>query len=713
MGIRVLASKKLFSLESKETQYVFKVDENENLAHVYFGNKINNLGDFEDERVMELSSNDSALDLTMEEMSYFGGLRFKECALKGSFADGTRDLKLRYSGYSLINHSPLDSSISKTLCIMLKDEYYPIVVKLYYRVYEELDIFERWCSVKNMGGEKYTIEKVSSGEININDDELYVTNVCGYWGGEQQLFRKPISGASINFESRRGATGHNNSPYFIIDKDAKEDSGEVYFGVLAYAGNFKITCEGMPYGYTRVIAGISDFDFIKVLDFNEEFETPRLFIGFSKDGYGKMSHRLNKLTLNYLSPMETRDDIKKVLYNSWEATTFDVNCKNQMELAEKAASIGAELFVIDDGWFGERNSDKAGLGDWIVNPCKFPEGLTPLIEKVNSLNMDFGIWVEPEMVNPDSDLYREHEDYVYSFCNRKNSLARNQLVLNITKKEVYEYLFMRLDELLTNNNIKYVKWDMNRHLSEVGAFNLREDRRREVFHLHQEAFLNLVSDLRENHPGVHFEACASGGGRVSYGVIPYFDDFWVSDNTDALDRLFIQEAYSLIYPVSYMRSWVTDCPNFYTKRTIPLEFRFHVSMTGTLGIGGNLNKWTTEDMEIAKNNISIYKEIRNIIQRGDLYRLISPRESEFSAVSYVIEKTQGVAFVFLKSQRYAREKVNIKLKGLQEEKRYKVLYDGKEEQLGGDYLMHHGINLHLRGDYSSSIVKFYVEERKN
>lgn len=713
MGIRLLADKNLFSIEGKDTQYVFRVDDNGNIKHLYFGNKIDDLKDFNDDKIVDFSSNDSKEELTMEEMSYFGGLRYKECALKGSFIDGTRDLRLKYSGYSILNLTQENHDISKTLCIMLKDEHYPIIVKLYYRVYEDIDIFERWCSIKNLGKDRYTIEKLSSGEINIKDNNLYVTNVSGYWGGEQQLFKKPVLNATVNFETRRGATGHNNSPYFILDKDAKESFGEVYFGVLAYAGNFKITCEGMPYGFTRVIAGISDFDFQKVLDFNEEVEAPRLFIGYSNEGYEKMTHRLNKLALKYLAPKETRTDIKKVLYNSWEATTFNVECQKQMDLAEKAASVGAELFVIDDGWFGERNSDKAGLGDWIVNKRKFPQGLKPLIEKVNSLNMDFGIWVEPEMVNPDSDLYREHEDYVYSFCNRKNSLARNQLVLNITKKEVYEYLFNKLDALLTDNNIKYVKWDMNRHLSEAGAYNLREDKRKEVFHQHQEAFLNLVADLRINHPGVHFEACASGGGRVSYGVIPYFDDFWVSDNTDALDRLYMQEAYSFIYPISYMRSWVTDCPNFYTKRTIPLEFRFHASMTGTLGIGGNLNNWSADDIKIAKDNISLYKEIRNIVTRGEIYRLISPRESEFCAVSYVLEKAQGVVFAFLKTQRYANDNINIKLKGLKKDKKYKVLYNQSQQQLGGDYLMNHGLKLHLTGDYSSSIIRFFEEEGEN
>ncbi|WP_027308788.1 alpha-galactosidase [Caloramator sp. ALD01] len=693
MGVRKY--NEYIGLYTKSMQYVFKL-EDDLIRHVYFGEEIP-LEDFELEKIQEVSSNDSIYDVAKEEFSYHGKLRFKETCLKVEFEDGTRDLVLKLKDFKV------DEDYVE---VLLKDEHYKIEVILKYKVYEEEDLLARCIEVKNVGEGIIKIEKAFSFELNLDGLGYYINNVGGHWGKEGVRFRQQVGYSKVVLESRKGNTGHNNNPYFIIERDAEEDRGEVYFGALEYSGNFKIVAEGMPYGYTRVLVGINDFDTSITLEEGQSLALPTVYFGYTKKGLGEMSRRMHRFVINKLMPINFNQRIRPVLYNSWEATLFDVKCSEQIELAKRAKEIGCELFVVDDGWFGERNSDRAGLGDWYVNKEKFPQGLKPLIDEVKALGMDFGIWVEPEMVNIDSNLYRNHPDWVYHFNNRKCTTARNQLVLNMTLKEVQDYVYSVLDELLTQNDISFIKWDMNRPFSEAGALNLKD--KRSVWIKHTEAVFEIVKRLREKHPNVHFEACASGGGRVDLGSIRYFDQYWTSDNTDAFDRLKIQESYSLIYPAIAMRAWVTDCPNFLTNRIIPLKFRFHCAMMGTLGIGGNINKWTDEEKKIAMDMIEEYKKIRHIVQFGDLYRLSSIEKEEIHSVQYVL-KDESVVFTFLPRQNYSKSKFRIRLKGLELDKRYKVKIEGKEYFKSGAYIMNYGIDVELKGDYASNAIYLKYE----
>jgi len=694
MPITYHEQKKLFSLAGENTEYIFALDYAGLIKHLYWGDKTSCLDDFDAGFTFEISSNDPSTELTPEEYSPWGGLRYKEPCIKTAFADGTRDLALVYKGHEI------SGAVVK---INLADAHYPLSVTLCYRLIEDLDIIERWAEIANGGQEPVTLQSVASAEFNFKEEDLWQSNVFGHWISEQKMFRERLTPGKKVLESRRGGTGHNHSPYFILDNGADEDHGRVYFGVLAHTGNFKVTFEKTQYRTTRVVIGINDFDFSWQLKKKETFRTPSVFCGCTDKGFGDMSRRLSILALTSIMPENHRGAVRPVLYNSWEATLFNVTCQGQMELAEKAAGLGVELFVIDDGWFGQRHSDKAGLGDWYVNREKFPDGLKTLIEKVNGLAMDFGIWVELEMVNPDSDLYRKHPDWIYNFNNRTPSTSRNQLALNLCNPEVVAYLKGVMVSLLSDNNIAYVKWDVNRPISEPGALNLPIDDQESIWYRHTLAFYDIIETLRAQFPHVAFEACASGGGRIDYGCLMRFDQFWTSDNTDALDRLAIQEGYSYMFPAKAMRAWVTDCPNFIDKRSIPLRYRFHCAMMGSLGIGGNLNKWTGAEMEEAKAFVAQYKEIRNVVQEGLIYRISSIREGH-AAVQYVLGG-ESVLFVFTRGEQFGRELFTITLKGLDPARRYTALIDGFPVEKSGDYFMKAGITLHLPGDYASKLVR--------
>ena len=389
------------------------------------------------------------------------------------------------------------------------------------------------------------------------------------------------------------------------------------------------------------------------------------------------------------------------MYNSWEATAFDVNTQGQLELAKKAAELGCELFVMDDGWFGKRNNDCAGLGDWFVNEEKFPNGLDELINGVNALKMDFGLWFEPEMVQRDSDLFRAHPDWVYHYPTRENNELRNQLVLNLTKPEVEQYVFDCMDKMLQKHNIRYIKLDMNRPFSEVGAENL--ENAQELWLRHTKAVYAIADRLKEKYPYLQLEACASGGGRADLGALGHFDMVWTSDNTDPLDRLVIQQGFSMLYPIKCMRAWVTDWND--NRRSVSLDFRFASSMQGSLSIGANLNEYSGQDIQKAKKYIALYKEIRPIIQFGKLYRLRNESAHGYWANEYVGENE---AVLFVMTTAYTldnRHHKVLKLRGLEEKAKYSYTVDGREFVHSGAYLMNGGLSLELYNPFDAKIIR--------
>lgn len=689
MSIVVGTKSDVFLLSTENTSYAFGIDDQGLVRHLYWGRKIPSAEELEMPVLTEVSTNDPVFEITPEEFPVHGGLRYKEHCLKVTFADGTRELVYRYCGYDREEGEDWEE-----LVLHLKDDRYAFCMDLHYKLYPRYDLMERSVVLKNEMEEPLQIEQLHSAQFHIPYENLNFSNVHGHWGAEEQRFTQRVSYGKILIENRRGTSSHNHNPYFVLDRDATETTGEVFFGALRMTGNFSGVVEQTPYGETLVQMGINPHDCRLQLDPGQSLSAPAILCGYSAAGFETMSHNLHRFALDHVMSK----GLRPVLYNSWEATEFHVNCQDQIKLAQKARELGAELFVLDDGWFGERHSIQNGLGDWYVNEGKFPNGLEELISAVKELDMKFGLWVEPEMVNPKARLYQDHPDWIYHYDTRVTDTSRVQYVLNVTKPEVQEFIYNMLDNLLTRYDIDYIKWDANRPISQTGP-------QRDIWYKHIQVIYGIVTALKKKHPHVLFEACASGGGRIDYGILGIFDDFWTSDNTDAYDRLYIQDAYSRIYPIKAMRAWVTDCPNFLSGRMIPLTFRFHSAMMGSLGIGCNILKFTPEEVELSQKMVRQYKEIRPVIQEGTFYRLDNPSADQYFLYEY-LKGDKGVLFAFLPQSKVGHRGTTVRLRGLEEDARYTLHTSQGDITKSGSYLMGRGLPLRLSGDYASALVQF-------
>lgn len=692
-------AKKIWVLRTGASAYALGVNQRGELQTVYRGGPLWRSADVPAAQAgPEWSSFDPSQSLTNEEYIGWGGARYFEPSLKISRADGVRDLVLHYSSHA-IKGNQLD--------IVLKDIRDDLFVTLSYVVYPSDGIVEKHAKFENRAAQPVIVESFQSGVWYVPHGEGYrLSYLTGRWAGETQLTREPIHTGLKIIESRKGHTSHNANPWFAIDENgaATEETGRVWFGALGWSGNWRFTIEQTPYSQVRVTGGWNPFDFSYAVPPGASLETPPFYGGFTEHGFGEASRMLHRFERTQILPHGTSARLRPVLYNSWEATEFAVNEEGQKALAGKAAKLGVELFVMDDGWFGKRNNDRAGLGDWTVNPEKFPRGLTPLAEYVKSLGMEFGLWVEPEMVNLDSDLYRAHPDWAMHFPNRPRTELRNQLVLNMARDDVKEHIFGVLDKLATEYPIRYFKWDMNRPFAEPGWEGVADQK--ELWVKYVRNVYEIFDRLRAKHPSLEIESCSGGGGRVDLGIMRRVDEVWTSDNTEAFDRLRIQEGFSQAYTPKVMSAWVTDIPNM-NGRSTPLKYRFLVAMQGALGIGANLNKWTAADDSLATQMIAYYKKIRATVQEGKLYRLLSPRFGELTANQYVSEDgKQSVLFAFLHSQQYRNPAPPIRMAGLDPKAVYRVQTLGASaaEELSGAYLMERGVTVRLTGDYDSGSV---------
>jgi len=698
-SIRYSQSSKVWLLNTGQSSYAMGVAADGALRNLYWGAPLWRIEDIPAPAPRhDLSSFDPRQMMENEEYPGWGGTRYYEPAVKISRADGDRDIVLHYVS-NRIEGNQLD--------IEMKDIQDAVSVTLHYRVYPGEGILERSATIRNGTKQALTLDSAQAATWYLPPGEGYqLTYLSGRWAAEGQINREPIHEGQKVIESRKGHTSHNFNPWFAIDHgDASEENGRVWFGALAWSGNWRIAVEQTPYRQVRVTGGYNTFDFAYPLKPGESLDTPSFYAGFTEGGYGGASRMLHRFERQSIFPGGTTSRLRPVLYNSWEATTFRVEEKGQEALADKAAKLGVELFVMDDGWFGKRNDDHAGLGDWYVNPQKFPQGLKPLIDHVNGLGMDFGLWVEPEMVNADSDLYRAHPDWVIHFQDRPRSELRNQMVLNLARPDVKEYVFGFLDKLATDYNIRYFKWDMNRAVSEPGWPDAGPVNERKLWVDYVHNLYDIIDRLRAKHPKLEIESCSGGGGRIDLGILRRVDEVWASDNTEAFDRLRIQEGFTQAYSPKIMSAWVTDVPNM-NGRSVPLTFRFLTAMQGALGVGANLNKWTEQDSALATKMIALYKRIRATVQTGDLYRLSSPRTNDLTANQYVSgDGKQAVVFAFRHSQQFNTAAPTIYLRGLDEQKTYRVEgLDGRVTQASGAYLMGAGLNVNLRGDYDSTAL---------
>jgi len=700
---------RVFRIDAGGVTYAFGVNNVNELQPLYWGRQISSNDRFPSAHAEpELASFDSSTTTTPNEYAGWGGGLYPEPALKVSYPDGNRDLVLHYVSHTIKGDQ---------LTITLKDIERDLFVELHYTVDHETGIVGRSATILNKTQTPVTIEDAAAATWNLPRGTDYsLRYLAGRWGAEWQLQQQAIRPGETVLESKRGSTGHQNNPWFAIERGdhPDEDTGDVWFGALAWSGSWRITVEQDQLRQVRVTGGFNPFDFSYLLEPGGQLETPVFYGGYSHRGIGGASRLLHRFELTRILPQAPHPRPRPVLYNSWEATGFSVNESGQETLAEKAASIGVERFVMDDGWFGQRKDDHAGLGDWYVNPQKFPHGLKPLIDKVHSLGMDFGLWVEPEMVNPDSDLYRKHPDWVLNFTGRPRSEQRNQLVLNLARKDVRDYVFNFLDDLLSHNQIAFLKWDYNRNWSEPGWPAVAPDQQKAVYVDYVRNLYSILHELRAKHPQVEIESCSGGGGRVDLGILGLTDEVWPSDNTDPFDRLQIQDGFTYAYTPGVMMAWVTDSPGWMNQRTTSLTYRFLSSMQGGLGVGANLNHWTSDDFETAKQLIAAYKGIRETVQHGSLYRLISPRDgSEVSVTeSVALDKKQAVFFAFLHSSQMGYPFPRVYLRGLDPQANYRVtpisgtLTKDSPEVASGSYWMSHGVDVNLRGDFQAAAFRF-------
>jgi alpha-galactosidase len=695
---------KVFRLDGGGSTYAFGVNAQGQLQSLYWGPALA-AGDTLPAPVIvpENSSNEQPVALTPYEFAGFGGGLTTEPALKVRFHDGVRDLDLRYAG-----HEARDGRLT----LRLKDVQRAVHVALTYEMDEATGILARSAVVENRTGNWIQLDQMAAACLNLPySDDYQLSFLTGRWAGEFMLQTRAVTPGTFVLESRKGVTSHQANPWIALSRNATgEEAGPVWFGALGWSGSWRINVEMDAMGGVHATAGYNPFDFNYRLKPGESLASPVFHAGFSEQGFGGASRLFHRYQREKILPHAPAPRLRPVLYNSWEATLFDVNEAGQMALAEQAARIGVERFVVDDGWFGARNSDKTGLGDWVVNRKKFPNGLGPLVKHVNGLGMQFGLWVEPEMVNPDSDLYRAHPDWVIHFPGRQRSEARNQLVLNLARKDVYQHLLKVLDDLLSSHNIAYLKWDHNRTWSEPGWPEKAPDEQQKLYVEYVDNLYRLLAELRRRHPALEIESCASGGGRADLGIMKLTEQVWTSDNTDPYDRLVIQDGYSHAYAPAAMMAWVTDSPNWLNRRATSLEYRFLSAMQGGLGIGANLKHWTQDDFAKAARLVAEYKRIRATVQLGNLYRLVSPRNGSARSATLSVsqDRRQAVLFAFLHSSMMRAAQHTIQLRGLDPGAVYTLraisgtAVPGTVAKASGAYWMGHGLKPLLEGDFQAA-----------
>jgi alpha-galactosidase len=690
-------------LETDHSAYVIGINSRNALQHLYWGSPLGDSAQLSQGHFPDTRRYDPR-DVKNEEYPAWGGQRYEEPCIKVTFPDGVRDLFLHH-----VSHQVRGSALD----IVLKDDKYDLFVTLTYRVFTRAGVISRQARIENRTSAPVRVESAQSGVWNLPADTGYrLTSLAGTWAGEAQVVREPIQQGMRILEGRRGHTGYESNPWFAIDYrgQATEESGRVWFGALGWSGNWRIAVEQTPSRQVRVTGGFNTFDFDYLLRPGESLLTPPFYGGFTGGGFGEASRMLHRLERTELAPNGAHSRLRPVWYNSWQVYGPAVTEENQKALADKAAALGIELFLVDDGWFHLREKTDAGLGDWFPDKNKFPHGLLPLAQHVNRLGMDFGLWIEPEMVNPNSDLYRAHPDWVLRFPGREPTLSRNQLTLNLARDDVKEYLFAALDKLVAENHVRVFKWDMNRRLADAGWPSVPPAEQRRLWVLYTRNLYEIIDRLRARHPQLEFESCAGGGGRADLGILERVDQIWTSDNTDALDRLTIQEGFSFAYPPKVIMGRVP--PSHSARPNTPLEYRFLVAMMGSLGISLDLTRLTAEEAATTRRLIAFYKTIRATTQNGDLYRIASPREGTVTVNQFVSEDgKQTVVFALGASQQFHHPFCPpVRLRGLDAAARYRIqpLDPGKLLEPAtvatGAYLAGHGLNFNLKGDLDGTAV---------
>lgn len=716
----------IFHLQSDRSSYVIELVRGVYPAHAYWGRRIR------DNRVLGLLERRGrasfsptpfredasfSLDSLPQEYPGYGSGDFRQPAYQVQLANGTTVTEAEYVRHRIYSGKPKLEGLpavyteqddeADTLELELFDRVSGLTIYLSYTVMKAFDAISRSVSFRNDSKENMTLLRAMSASVDMDHSRYDLLHLHGAWARERHVQRRRLSPGMQGIESRRGSSSHNHNPFLaLLSEGAGEEFGEVYGFSLVYSGSFSAQVEVDQYDTTRVTMGLNPFDFTWLLEPGQSFQTPEAVMVFSAEGLGGMSRRYHKMYRTRLCRGQFRDATRPVLVNNWEATYFNFNADKIEQIASAGRDLGIELFVLDDGWFGKRNDDTTSLGDWVVDKNKLPDGLEDLVKRVRGLDMQFGLWFEPEMISPDSDLYRQHPDWCLHVEGRRRTEGRQQLILDFSRQEVGDAVADMVRGILRSAPITYVKWDMNRNMTEIGSAALPPERQRETAHRYMLGLYRVMEQLTTEFPHILFESCSGGGGRYDPGLLYYMPQTWTSDNSDAVSRLKIQYGTSLVYPLSSMGAHVSAVPNHQVHRNTSLRTRGHAAMSGNFGYELDLTAFSEQEKEEVREQVKLYKEIRHLVQFGDFYRLRNPFEGNEAAWTIVSEDRSEAVLYYFRILSEANEPIRwLRTMGLDPEGDYKCLEDGNI--YGGDRLMNAGLAVPpMHGDFQSFIWRF-------
>ena len=720
MAVTFLEKEKIFQLDTCNTSYLIAiVDEEQFVGHVYYGKKLRPqdavylLRTEERPFVPSRNNRDRVTFYDQFYMEYPGnGLGdYRESAVSVATTEGFSGTLLTYESYEILEKKPELPGLPASFdndggCLILhcRDKVLNLAADLIYGVFEAEDVITRSVILKNEGNDTLYLNKVLSACLDMDAEDYEAVTLHGAWGRERQIDIRPIGYGKLSVGSVRGESSHQEHPFLALkEQNATDDYGSVYGMNLIYSGNFLAQVEKSQMDSLRAVIGIHPEGFRWKLEAGKRFVSPEAVLTYSAQGLGCMTRNFHHLFRDHLIRSEYQYRDRPVLINNWEGTYFDFDTDKLLSIARRASELGIEMLVMDDGWFGYRNDDNTSLGDWVVNEGKLKGGLKYLVDEVNKLGMKFGIWFEPEMVSPDSNLYRAHPDWAIQIPGRTGSLARNQYVLDLSRCEVRDHVYESVASILRSANIEYVKWDMNRPLSDLGSAALPADRMGELCHRYVLGLYELQERLVTEFPHLLLENCSSGGARFDAGMLYYSPQIWCSDDADAIERLKIQEGTALIYPLSCMGAHVSDCPNHTVGRTTPFETRGYVALAGTFGYELDITRISKEEQEMIPQQVAQYHKYGDLVRRGDYYRIASYACNHEFDCYMVVSQDKGEALVtyvqVLNRPNFASRK--IRLKGLDPDLTYMV--EGRT--YGGDLLMNAGLLIENPwGDFQGKLI---------
>lgn len=699
-----------FHLYNKNISYIIKVLENKQLGQLYFGRRIHHRESYS--HLLEMAHRPMtsyvyegdlyfSLDHIKQEYPSYGTTDFRHPAVEITQENGSKITKFKYVSHKIYPGKPDLNGLpatyvekneeADTLEIILYDSVIDIVLILTYTIFRDFSSITRNSRFINKGKKDADLTIAMSMCLDLPDCDYEFIQLSGAWSRERHVKKRLLEQGIQAIDSTRGNSGHNHNPFIALKRPtADEFQGEVLGFSLVYSGNFLVQVEVDTHNQARVLMGINPFGFTWHLEKDEAFQTPEAVMVYSDKGMNGMSQTYHKLYRTRLARGEWRDKVRPIVINNWEATYFDFDEDKLVEIAATAQKDGVELFVLDDGWFGTRCNDKSGLGDWIANTDRLPNGIKGLADRIEGLGMKFGLWFELEMVNKDSDLYRNHPDWIIQTPNRRTSHGRNQFVLDFSRKEVVDHIYEMVAKILSEAKVSYIKWDMNRCITECFSVAIPSKQQGEVFHRYILGVYDLYERLITAFPHVLFESCASGGGRFDAGMLYYAPQCWTSDDSDAVERIKIQYGTSCVYPISSMGAHVSVVPNHQVNRITPIKTRGNVAFFGAFGYELDLNKLSEEERIEVRKQIAFVKEYGELIQKGTFYRLQSPFENNIAAWMVVAEdkKTAIVAYFKVLNDVNAPFR-RLKLYGLDEELLYKIEDSGTSHY--GDELMNLGL----------------------